>query len=62
MIYHFRGKNYEILEEVLNKDGDDPMRAECVLRDFQFCERKQDWLTITNRITSGLHWGWLKEL
>jgi hypothetical protein len=60
--YHFRGKTYEIIEEILNKNGDDPMRVECILRDFQFCEEKRDYTTIENRILAGTKSGWLKEL
>jgi hypothetical protein len=35
---------------------------EQVIRDFLHCEEKKDWLTIKNRITNGLMWGWLKEV
>lgn len=62
MTYHFRGKTYEIVEEELNKNGKDPMRAECILRDFLFCEEKGDYKTIENRILGGTTWGWLKEI
>ena len=60
-IYTYRGKRYEILSAVTNKDGDD-LRAEQLLRDFLHCEEVGDWRTISNRITNGLLWGWLKEI
>lgn len=60
--YHFRGKTYEIVEEELNKNGEDPMRAQQILDDFQFCEEKSDYKTIENRILGGTTWGWLKEI
>lgn len=59
-IYTYRGKSYEILSDITNKDGDD-LRAEQLLRDFLHCESVGDWGTISNRITNGLMWGWLKE-
>ena len=60
-IYTYRGKQYEILSEVTDKDGDDG-RAEQLLRDFLHCESIGDWSTIGNRINNGLMWGWLKEI
>ena len=53
-IYTFGGKRYEIIEE--------PQRANQLLRDFLHCEETKDWITIKNRITNGLMWGWLKEV
>ena len=53
-IYTFGGKRYEIIEE--------PQRANQLLRDFLHCEETKDWVTIKNRITNGLMWGWLKEV
>lgn len=49
--YTYKGKTYLIDDE----------RKEFLLRDFQHCEEVGDWLTINNRITNGLLWGWLKE-
>ena len=60
-IYTYRGKSYEILSHITNKDGDE-RRAEQLLIDFKHCESKGDWDTISNRITNGLKWGWLKEV
>lgn len=60
--YHFRGKTYEIIEEKLNPSGDDPLRADQILRDFQFCEETRDFNTIRNRILGGTTHGWLKEI
>ena len=60
-IYTYRGKRYEILSQITNKDGD-TLRAEQLLRDFLHCEEVGDWDTIKNRITNGLKWGWLKEI
>ena len=53
-IYTFGGKRYEIIEE--------PQRAKQLLRDFLHCEETKDWITIKNRITNGLMFGWLKEV
>ena len=59
-IYTYKGKSYEILSDITNKDGD-TLRAEQLLRDFLHCEEVGDWMTLKNRITNGLEWGWLKE-
>ena len=59
-IYTYKGKRYEILSQITNKDGD-TLRAEQLLRDFLHCEEVGDWGTIKNRITNGLMWRWLKE-
>jgi hypothetical protein len=60
-IYTYRGKNYEILSSIANRDGD-TQRANQLLSDFLYCEEKKDWDTITNRIYNGLKWGWLMEI
>ena len=52
--YTFKGITYEIIEE--------PQRSNQLLRDFLHCEETKDWVTIKNRITNGLLWGWLKEI
>jgi len=52
--YTYKGTTYEIIEE--------PQRANQLLRDFLYCEEKGDWLTIKNRISNGLLWGWLREV
>jgi hypothetical protein len=57
--FQYKGLWYEILSEVT--DVDDEGRAEQILRDFEYCESKGDWMTIKNRIKNGLMWGWLKE-
>ena len=54
-LYTYKGITYEIIDE-------EPQRSEQLLRDFLWCEKKGDWLTIRNRITNGLLWGWLKEI
>ena len=59
--FQHKGLWYEILSEVTDKDGDEG-RGEQILRDFQYCESKGDWMTIKNRIKNGLKWGWLKEI
>jgi len=60
-IYTYRGKNYEILREEVESPSQ-PNRAEGLLRDFLHCESVGDWRTISNRITNGLLFGWLKEI
>ena len=57
--FQHKGLWYEILSEVT--DVGDEGRAEQLLRDFEYCESKGDWMTIKNRIKNGLMWGWLKE-
>ena len=59
-IYTYKGTQYQIVREKVDKD--DEGRAEQILRDFQHCESMGDWMTIKNRITNGLMWGWLREL
>ena len=54
--YTFGGKTYEIL----TKEGKE--RDKQILIDFLHCEETKDWITIKNRITNGLMWGWLKEV
>lgn len=57
--FQYKGIWYEILSEVT--DVGDEGRAEQILRDFEYCESKGDWMTIKNRIKNGLMWEWLKE-
>ena len=52
--YTFKGITYEIREE--------PQRAKQLLRDFLHCQKTKDWITIKNRITNGLMFGWLREV
>lgn len=59
MIYQFKGIKYKIIED---KFKDDPQRPKQLLIDFKHCEKAGDWVTINNRITNGLLWGWLKEV
>ena len=59
-IYTYRGKRYEILREECDSPSQ-PNRAEGLLIDFLHCQEKGDWRTISNRITNGLMFGWLKE-
>ena len=60
-IYTYRGKRYQILSSVTNRDGD-TNRDEQILSDFIYCEEKRDWDTITHRISNGLKWGWINEI
>jgi hypothetical protein len=60
-IYTYRGKRYQILSSITNKDGD-INRDEQLLSDFIHCEEMRDWDTITHRISNGLKWGWIKEI
>jgi hypothetical protein len=60
-IYTYRGKRYEILSEQTNRHGD-TLRAEQLIRDFLYCESIGDWDTITNRISNGMKWGWIREI
>ena len=60
-IYTYRGKRYQILSSITNKDGD-INRDEQLLIDFLHCEKVGDWDTIGHRISNGLKWGWIKEI
>jgi hypothetical protein len=59
-IYTYKGKSYEILSDVTDKD--DKGRANQLLIDFKHCESIGDWNTLKNRINGGLHNGWLREV
>ena len=60
--FNFKGKEYQIVPEE-SKVLTEPVRpAESLLRDFEYCKEVGDYQTIKNRITNGLHWGWIKEL
>jgi len=60
--FKFKGKEYQIVPEE-SKVLTEPVRpAESLLRDFEYCKEVGDYQTIKNRITNGLHWGWIKEL
>jgi len=60
--FSFKGKEYQIVPEE-SKVLTEPVRpAESLLRDFEYCKEVGDYQTIKNRITNGLHWGWIKEL
>jgi|TARA_B110000977_G_scaffold147422_1_gene186819 hypothetical protein len=37
-------------------------REEQILKDFQHCEKTGDFLTIKNRMTNGIKWGWLIKI
>jgi len=55
--YNFEGKKYEI---TITDEGDrNEQREEQIVIDFKYLESKGDWLTIKNRITNGLLWGWM---
>ena len=53
--YTYKGITYEIL----TKEG--KQRDNQILIDFLHCEKTHDWMTIKNRITNGVMWGWLRE-
>lgn len=53
--YTYNGITYEIL----TKEG--KQRDNQILIDFLHCEETHDWMTIKNRITNGMMWGWLRE-
>ena len=54
-IYEYRQVKYEVIGE----DDSDSLR---LVNDFKHCESIGDYITIKNRITGGLMWGWLKQL
>lgn len=62
LTYSFRGKTYEIIEDEINKNNDDPYRGQVIFNDFIHCEKKGDFTTIENRILGGTIWRWLKEV
>ena len=58
--YNYKNKQYQI---TIQDEGDfSRQREEQILSDFKFCEKNSDYLTINNRMTNGLKWGWLKEI
>jgi len=58
VVYRYRNKNYEI---VVEDEGEfNQQRKEIILRDFIACEKSGDYITIKNRMTKGIKWGWLK--
>jgi len=59
-IYKYKGKSYEIM---CNDEGEwSEQRKEQILNDFKHCEKIGEWITINNRMTNGIKWGWLKEV
>jgi hypothetical protein len=57
--YTFKGITYELVDDKRDKRVG---WKEQVIRDFLHCEETKDWVTIKNRISNGLMWGWLKEV
>ena len=57
--FEFRGVTYELLDDSRDER---PNWKEQVIIDFHHCIQTKDWVTIKNRITNGLMWGWLKEI
>ena len=60
--FSFKGKEYQIVPEESTVLTEPVRPAESLLRDFEYCKEVGDYQTIKNRITNGLHWGWIKEL
>ena len=60
--FKFKGKEYQIVPEESEVQTEPVRPAESLLRDFEYCKEVGDYQTIKNRITNGLHWGWIKEL
>jgi len=58
--FQYKGIWYEILPHIT--DEEDKGRANQLLIDFLHCKKAGDWITIKNRITNGLMWGWLKKI
>ena len=58
-MYTHKGITYELVDD---KRDERKNWKEQVIRDFLHCEEKRDWITIKNRISNGLMWGWLKEI
>lgn len=61
-IFKYYDDTYEILQEVDFVDKTDKRELRCMLirDDFEYCLAHGDHVTITNRISQGLMWGWLK--
>ncbi len=60
--FKFKGKEYQIVPEESGVQTEPIRPAEDILRDFEYCMKVRDYQTIKNRITNGLHWGWMKEI
>jgi hypothetical protein len=59
-VYQFKGESYEI---IITDEGEyNEQRMEIILRDFLAMEKSGDWITINNRMTNGIKWGWLKKI
>ena len=59
VVYTFKGITYELVD---NKRDERRNWKEQIIRDFLHCEETKDWITIKNRISNGLMWGWLRKL
>ncbi len=60
--FKFKSKEYQIVPEESTVFVPPFRSAESLLSDFKYCMKVRDYQTIKNRITGGLHWGWIKEL
>jgi hypothetical protein len=58
--YKHKNKIYQII--IKDEDDRNTQREEQILRDFKHCEQTNDYITIKNRMTNGLKWGWLIEI
>ena len=61
-LFKYYEETYEILGENDFTDSTDKRLLRCMLirDDFEYCLAHGDHITIANRISQGLMWGWLK--
>ena len=58
----FKNKEYHIVPEQSTVMCPPYRSADAILTDFEYCKKIGDYQTIKNRITNGLHWGWIVEV
>lgn len=59
-LYKTPDKTYQIV--IKDEEDRNTQREEQILKDFLYCERMGDFITIKNRISKGLKWGELIEI
>jgi hypothetical protein len=55
----YRGKYYTIED---NSDDEESIQTnEWIKQQIEYAMKIGDWVTVDNRISNGLRWGWIKE-
>lgn len=62
-IFKYYDEEYQIVEDYDNGGVEKRKNEEqLILNDFNFALKNGDYITITNRISQGLEWGWLEQI